>query len=101
MVCFNLLFQFSADLQPGLELARLADLPADVLTEAQRVATSLTETDLHDKEQSQTSKISIRRKALLRVTPSVWIDTFVLVSHRVVSFLLLASDAAYTNPGSL
>ncbi|KIM81717.1 hypothetical protein PILCRDRAFT_97607 [Piloderma croceum F 1598] len=51
----------------GLELARLADLPADVLTEAHRVATSLAETDLHDKEQSQTSKISIRRKALLRL----------------------------------
>jgi|ERR1700733_12983733 hypothetical protein len=85
MVCFDLFFQFSANLQPGLELARLADLPAEVLTEAQRVATSLAETDLHDKEQSQTSKISIRRKALLRVTPSVWIDTLGLVSHCVVS----------------
>jgi hypothetical protein len=52
---------------PGLELARLADLPADVLTEAQRVATSLAETEARDKAQSQTTKIAIRRKALLRV----------------------------------
>ena len=66
-------YSCSTNFQPGLELARLADLPTDVLTEGQRVATTLAETEAQDKEQSQTSKISIRRKALLRV-PSLYLD---------------------------
>ena len=52
---------------PGLELARLADLPSDVITEAHRVATILAETETRNQERSQTTKIAIRRKALLRV----------------------------------
>lgn len=71
---FGMLFQYKiVDGVPedvdhyGLELARLADLPADVLTEGQRVATSLAETEARDKEQSRSSKTSIRRKALLRL----------------------------------
>ena len=51
----------------GLELARLADLPEDVLTEGRRMAEKLTA--LHAKRQgeSESGKISARRKALLRV----------------------------------
>jgi len=52
---------------PGLELARLADLPADVLSEAKRVATSLAALDAQQKEQSRTARIAERRKALLTV----------------------------------
>ncbi|EIW65180.1 MutS family protein MSH4 [Trametes versicolor FP-101664 SS1] len=51
----------------GLDLARLADLPAPVVTEARRVAELLTEQEERDMEQSRTSKLAVRRKALLRV----------------------------------
>lgn len=94
-VCFIFSHSCSTNFQPGLELARLADLPADVLTEAQRVAKSLAETDLHDKEQSQTSKISIRRKALLRVLLPLsglihWFQLLIALSP-----LLLSSFASF------
>lgn len=51
----------------GLELARLADLPEDILTEGRKMAEKLTA--LHAKRQgeSESGKISARRKALLRV----------------------------------
>ncbi|TFK42146.1 muts domain V-domain-containing protein [Crucibulum laeve] len=51
----------------GLELARLADLPADVLSEGRRVAEQLAALHAKHKEESESSKISIRRKALLRL----------------------------------
>ncbi|KAL1952427.1 hypothetical protein VTO73DRAFT_1576 [Trametes versicolor] len=51
----------------GLDLARLADLPAPVVTEARRVAELLTEQEERDMEQSRTSKLAVRRKALLRL----------------------------------
>ena len=51
----------------GLELARLADLPSDVLTEATRVSTHLAELQAHNQAQSDSTKIAMRRKALLRV----------------------------------
>ncbi|KAK1231370.1 MutS protein msh4 [Marasmius sp. AFHP31] len=51
----------------GLELARLADLPSDVLTEAQRVAGQLAELQTRHRGQSESSKIASRRKALLRL----------------------------------
>ncbi|KAF8736092.1 hypothetical protein AX14_000888 [Amanita brunnescens Koide BX004] len=51
----------------GLELARLADLPEDVLTEGRKIAEKLA--SLHAKRQgeSESGKISARRKALLRL----------------------------------
>ena len=52
----------------GLELARLADLPEDVLTEAQRVATRLTELEESRKQSSESIRIATHRKALLRVS---------------------------------
>ncbi|KAJ8088884.1 hypothetical protein PM082_014130 [Marasmius tenuissimus] len=51
----------------GLELARLADLPGDILTEAQRVAERLAELQTRHHGQSESSKIASRRKALLRL----------------------------------
>ncbi|KAI0641090.1 muts domain V-domain-containing protein [Trametes meyenii] len=51
----------------GLDLARLADLPAPVFAEARRVAEFLSQQQERDQQQSRTSKLAIRRKALLRV----------------------------------
>ncbi|OCH88996.1 hypothetical protein OBBRIDRAFT_888728 [Obba rivulosa] len=51
----------------GLDLMRLADLPEDVLAEARRVATNLSELEAQEQRESQTNKVSIRRKALLRL----------------------------------
>ncbi|KAI0761165.1 muts domain V-domain-containing protein [Trametes elegans] len=50
----------------GLDLARLADLPASVVSEARRVAEHLAEQEERDKQHSRTSKLAVRRKALLR-----------------------------------
>jgi DNA mismatch repair protein MSH4 len=52
----------------GLELARLADLPQDVITEGRRVAEHLARMDAQNEEESESSRISRRRKAFLRVT---------------------------------
>ena len=52
----------------GLDLARLADLPDDVLSEARRVSERLTELEERKNEESKTTKLAIRRKALLTVT---------------------------------
>ncbi|OSD05707.1 hypothetical protein PYCCODRAFT_1384678 [Trametes coccinea BRFM310] len=51
----------------GLDLAGLADLPAPVISEARRVAEILTDQEERDQRQSRTSKLAIRRKALLRL----------------------------------
>ncbi|KAJ7854950.1 hypothetical protein B0H14DRAFT_3865335 [Mycena olivaceomarginata] len=51
----------------GLELARLADLPQDVLAEGKRVAKNLAALHARHEEKSESSKISMRRKALLRL----------------------------------
>ncbi|KAJ7271034.1 muts domain V-domain-containing protein [Mycena rebaudengoi] len=54
-------------LRLGLELARLADLPADVLVEGKRVAINLAQLHARHEEDSESSKIAMRRKALLRL----------------------------------
>ncbi|KAJ7938393.1 muts domain V-domain-containing protein [Mycena leptocephala] len=51
----------------GLELARLADLPQDVLVEGKRVAKNLAALHARHEENSESSKIAMRRKALLRL----------------------------------
>lgn len=53
----------------GLELARLADLPPDVLQEAQRVSERLSALQAREEGSSDGHKTSVRRKALLRVFP--------------------------------
>ncbi|KAH9923367.1 muts domain V-domain-containing protein [Fomitopsis serialis] len=71
---FGLTFQYkivdgaSDDIKHyGLELARLADLPEDVLDEGRRVALGLQSLQERQQQDSQTNKVAIRRKALLRV----------------------------------
>ncbi|KZT09019.1 uncharacterized protein LAESUDRAFT_742230 [Laetiporus sulphureus 93-53] len=51
----------------GLELARLADLPEDVLVEAKRVSEHLTDMEEREQRESHTNMVAIRRKALLRL----------------------------------
>ncbi|CCM03700.1 uncharacterized protein FIBRA_05846 [Fibroporia radiculosa] len=51
----------------GLELARLADLPEDVLVEGRRIAENLTALHAKEEQESRTNKVAIRRKALLRL----------------------------------
>ncbi|PPQ78808.1 hypothetical protein CVT25_010677 [Psilocybe cyanescens] len=51
----------------GIELARLADLPSDVLAESKRVAEKLAALQTRNEESSESHKITIRRKALLRL----------------------------------
>ncbi|CUA71875.1 MutS protein homolog 4 [Rhizoctonia solani] len=51
----------------GLELARLADLPLDVLTEARRVSTKLKAQDDAQRAASESNAIAARRKIILRV----------------------------------
>ncbi|KAF7373569.1 MutS 4 [Mycena sanguinolenta] len=51
----------------GLELARLADLPNDVLVEGKRVAKKLAALHARRQEKSESSRIAMRRKALLRL----------------------------------
>jgi DNA mismatch repair protein MSH4 len=54
----------------GLELARLADLPSDILQEGRRVAEKLAELQKKQEEESEGSQIALRRKVLLRVSSS-------------------------------
>ncbi|KAG1857115.1 muts domain V-domain-containing protein [Suillus subluteus] len=51
----------------GLELAKLADLPDDVLTEARRVSEIITERNLRCEEESRINVLTIRRRALLKL----------------------------------
>lgn len=54
----------------GIDLARLADLPSDVLVESRRIAERLAVLQTSHEESSESRKIAIRRKALLRVISS-------------------------------
>ena len=91
------LFQL-ADGIPGLELARLADLPADVLAEGKRIAVKLDALDAQQMERSRTTRIAERRKALLRVLDILLslLNMLVFASddYRNAFWLLEASDAA-------
>ncbi|PAV21710.1 hypothetical protein PNOK_0166700 [Pyrrhoderma noxium] len=51
----------------GLELAKLADLPGDVLKEARRVTTRLSELEDISKQNSEGIMVALRRKAMLRL----------------------------------
>ena len=51
----------------GLDLACLADLPQDVLEDGKTIAMKLAALEEKKQDESQTPKIAIRRKALLRV----------------------------------
>ncbi|KZT68826.1 hypothetical protein DAEQUDRAFT_751159 [Daedalea quercina L-15889] len=51
----------------GLELARLADLPDDVVEEGRRIAEGLQDLQERQQQDSRTNKVAIRRRALLRL----------------------------------
>ncbi|THH14058.1 hypothetical protein EW146_g6239 [Bondarzewia mesenterica] len=51
----------------GIEIARLADLPNDALSEARSVAVRLAGLEAQQREESQSTKVAARRKALLRL----------------------------------
>ncbi|KAF7307828.1 MutS 4 [Mycena kentingensis (nom. inval.)] len=51
----------------GLELAALADLPTDVISEGRRVSTKLAALHAKQEEDSESSRVAVRRKALLRL----------------------------------
>ncbi|KAK2459754.1 hypothetical protein APHAL10511_008186 [Amanita phalloides] len=51
----------------GLELARLADLPENVLTEGRRITEKLAALHARCQGESESGKISVRRKALLQL----------------------------------
>ncbi|KAG8770254.1 MutS protein msh4 [Serendipita sp. 397] len=52
----------------GLELARLADFPAEIIKEATRVSNLLTEREEAKRKASAGSQITIRRKTLLNLS---------------------------------
>lgn len=51
----------------GLELARLADLPSDVIEEGRRVASALADLHARREEESQTTIMATRRRAVVKV----------------------------------
>jgi len=51
----------------GIDVARLADLPPDVLVEGRRVAERLAASQTSQEVSSESNKVAIRRRALLRV----------------------------------
>jgi len=51
----------------GIDLARLADLPSDVLVEGRRVAAHLAALQTRHEASSESSRFAMRRKALLRL----------------------------------
>jgi DNA mismatch repair protein MSH4 len=51
----------------GLQLARLADLPKDVLIEAEKVAQHLSDESAQNDENSESAKVARRRKTVLKV----------------------------------
>lgn len=90
----------------GLELARLADLPPNVLVESKRVAETLAELHAKQKEDSESSKIAVRRKALLRVILFLslgfsWIYGRWYLSTLTLNLALVASNATHASPGPL
>lgn len=80
----------------GLELARLADLPEEVLTEGRKMAEKLAALHAKDQGASESGKISARRKALLRVNLRILKVFFLGLKGSAT-----APDAARTGTGTL
>jgi len=59
----------------GLDLARLADLPSDSLNEGRRISTKLSQLEANRNKNSESHKIGLRRKALLRLQEQL-VQTF-------------------------
>lgn len=59
---------YMLDSSLGLELAKLADLPEDVFTEAERISNKLADQQALKREANKSTKAELRRKAMLRVS---------------------------------
>lgn len=59
----------------GLELARLADLPSDVIEEARRISNALADLHARREKESETSITAMRRRAVLKVRIAYSIST--------------------------
>ncbi|KAG0703501.1 muts domain V-domain-containing protein [Suillus ampliporus] len=73
----------------GLELAKLADLPDDVVTEARRVSDIITERNLRCEEESRINILTIRRRALLKLHSQLnqALDHSALPEEELVTYL--------------
>ncbi|EGN92714.1 hypothetical protein SERLA73DRAFT_172695 [Serpula lacrymans var. lacrymans S7.3] len=73
----------------GLELARLADLPSNVTTEGKRVAEALVDLEARRKAESQSSKVAVRRRALLKLRTQLTqvLDHSALPDGELVAYL--------------
>ena len=85
----------------GIDLARLADLPLDVLVESRRVAERLTVLQTRQEESSESRKIAIRRKALLRVilssVTSSCVYAYLAIARTLFLWALLPSRRGYAS----
>ncbi|KIJ21259.1 hypothetical protein PAXINDRAFT_104273 [Paxillus involutus ATCC 200175] len=73
----------------GLELARLADLPSDVTEEGKRVANALANLHARREEESQTSILAVRRRAVLKLRSQLTqaLDYSALPQEELVAYL--------------
>jgi len=73
----------------GLELARLADLPSDVIEEGKRVADALADLHARVEEESQTTIMATRRRAVLKLRSQLTqaLDYSALPEEELVAYL--------------
>lgn len=69
-------------------MGRLADLPEDVLIEGRRVAESFAAMEEERRQASKSTKIQVRRKAMLQVRPSCLLSLCVVavMPHHLQTF---------------
>jgi len=88
----------------GLELARLADLPSDVIEEGKRVANALADLHARREEESQTTIMATRRRAVLKVC---LVPGTRIAPESIVGYLMVCSSSGrnsrkpWTMPRSL
>lgn len=91
--------QVPTDNHAGIELARLADLPKDVLEESNSVASCLARLEAQRHDKSDSTKITARRKALLRVNHAPILTVHLTSSIRTYALLFEpASPATRASP---
>jgi hypothetical protein len=71
-ICRNPTWAGRLNLTTGLQLARLADLPKDVLTHAGKITLNLGDESARMDESSESCKVARRRKAVLKVCCDTW-----------------------------
>ena len=77
LIIYSLDYVTKKNMILGLELAKLADLPDDVLKEARRVTTRLSELEDMSKQNSEGIMVALRRKAMLRVSLLLTMKCFI------------------------